>query len=269
MPRLQWRLGFASLLSLVLAAGVSGQQAADVRSADTGVASPAPPDGPGIEALTGLWDYNATESLNVATGRPEQDPAAARRSTPGAMPGQPAPGRGRGPSPGAVPSGGYGGSGSGGNGPGGAGFGGGFGADDPAREQAIRYRQMLASENRALLRDLMEVPETLDIQSSDASVTLTDDLDRSLTFPTDRTKRKYHLSASDFEASAWWDGRQLIKDIEGARGFRMSETYYLSQDGRRLFVIVRLGQGKPDEPVVGANRVYDRIERSTGPGRTR
>jgi hypothetical protein len=259
MPRIHWRLGLTSLLCLA-AATVSGQQAGDVRAAAPG---PPPegvgtlPEGPGLEAFSGLWDYNAAESLDVATKRPEQDPSAARRSTPGAT------GRVVGQPPPRARAGGSAGDTGGGLG----GFG--AGTDDPAREQAKRYRQQLAAENRALVRDLMEVPETLKITSSTSSVTMTDDLERSLTFPTDMTKRKYQLSASTFDATARWDGRKLVKDIEGPRGFRLSETYFLSQDGQRLFVIVRLGEGKPDEPAVGANRVYDRVERTPAGGGAR
>ena len=42
----------------------------------------------------------------------------------------------------------------------------------------------------------------------------------------------------------------------------MSETYFVADDSRRLFVIIRLGDQtkKPPPPVSGANRVYDRID---------
>jgi hypothetical protein len=52
----------------------------------------------------------------------------------------------------------------------------------------------------------------------------------------------------------------MRKSIEGIYGFRMSETYFLSPDGRRLFVMVRVGQPRRDAPQVGFNRVYDRVE---------
>ena len=44
----------------------------------------------------------------------------------------------------------------------------------------------------------------------------------------------------------------------------MREIYFLSEDGKRLFVIVRVGDPKgkdPEAPVVGVNRVYDRVDR--------
>ena len=50
-------------------------------------------------------------------------------------------------------------------------------------------------------------------------------------------------------------------DMEAARGFKMFQTAFLSDDGNRLFVIIRVGEQKKDVPVVGVNRVYDRQRR--------
>jgi hypothetical protein len=41
----------------------------------------------------------------------------------------------------------------------------------------------------------------------------------------------------------------------------MFETYFLSDDGNRLFVIIRIGEQTKNAPVVGVNRVYDRDRR--------
>ena len=60
------------------------------------------------------------------------------------------------------------------------------------------------------------------------------------------------------------DGSHLRKEIEGAYGFRMTETYFLSADGSRMFVVVRVGLQKKDSPIVGFDRVYDRIEGGGG-----
>ena len=43
----------------------------------------------------------------------------------------------------------------------------------------------------------------------------------------------------------------------------MSETYVLCEDGKRLFVIIRIGDPRRPETMAGVNRVYDRI--STAP----
>ncbi len=62
----------------------------------------------------------------------------------------------------------------------------------------------------------------------------------------------------------------MKKEIEGAFGFRMSETYFVGDDNRRLFIIIRLGDQtkKPPPPVSGANRVYDRIDAASPSGGT-
>ena len=39
----------------------------------------------------------------------------------------------------------------------------------------------------------------------------------------------------------------------------MTEIYFLSRDGQRLFVFLRVAKARPDGPTVGANRVYDRV----------
>jgi hypothetical protein len=116
---------------------------------------------------------------------------------------------------------------------------------------------------RALVRDLMEVPEQLLVSVDDEKVVFTDDLERTQSFPADGSKNEYKLSASTFDVRASWSGVQFRKEIEGARGFRMVETYFLSSDATRLFVILRLGDDPPpdDMPVNGVNRVYDRVAR--------
>ncbi len=75
-------------------------------------------------------------------------------------------------------------------------------------------------------------------------MTFVDDLERTLSYPTDGTKQRYHLAASSFDAEVQWDGSQLRKRIQGAFGFRMTETYFLSSDGQRLFVVIRVGEQK-------------------------
>jgi hypothetical protein len=190
-------------------------------------------------AFAGVWRYNDKESINAQTGRPELGPQAGGRRPAGPPSRQP-----QVSGPGAsVPSGngGYGGSG-GGN----------------WRSDPFALTPFAMAEYRGFVRDLMEVPFELTIRVATDAVTFIDDLDRELTFPTDGRKQKYQLSASRFEARARWEGPRLFKDVEAAHGFKMREEYFLSQDGRRLFAILRIGEPRKDGPVVGVNRVYDR-----------
>ena len=190
--------------------------------------------------FAGLWDYNATESVNAATGRPEQAPqSATQRGTGGAGGGAPRGGRGGVPS--SAPS-----SRGGAFGPPGGGVGVGPTPD-------------MARESRNLARDLLEVPETLDIKVTPSAISFTDDLARERTYPTDGSTQRYQMGAARYEAKVNWAGSQLRKVIEGRYGFKMTETYFLSPDAKRLFVIIRVGDPKPDDPIVGVNRVYDRM----------
>lgn len=203
------------------------------------------------DQFNGLWAYNQDESVDAATGRPELGPTGAN----------PRGGRENGGRAGSRGGGGFGGGGGGGRGGGGGGFGGGgFGGDEyrPPSGAAI-----ISSINRSLRRDLLEVPQTLSINVEPDAVTLSDDLERAYTFPTDRSKHDYIMSAAKFDARARWDDARFVMEIEAARGFKMLQTYLVSSDGRRLFVVIRLGDQPPPEgvPVNGVNRVYDRVAR--------
>ena len=246
------------VLTLCLTGGsvfAVGQQQPSASSPRT--VSSAAPQPSVLEGLSGLWDYNAELSVDAATGRPEQAPrsAAARQvappvSTPAVRP--PATGGG---APAATNPGGSsaGGTSAGGNSGGNGGAVSTF--DEARRAMAI----LLAAERRTLLRDLLEVPEKLTIRAAAGSVSITDDLKRERVYATDGKKRKYQLSAATYEATGGWQDSAFRKEIHGSNNFKMTETYILSEDGKRLFVIIRIGDPKRPETMAGVNRVYDRI----------
>jgi len=211
-----------------------------------------------IEDLSGRWKYNPEQSVNAATGRLETARAANDRRGAGAGGGGP---RGGG---GGIGGGGFGfpsvpgglsEPGNGGLAGGGGGGGGGFGGNLPP-SVALNMYQL----SRDTLRDLMEIPPGLSFTVTESSVTWTDDLDRSLTFPTDGRKQKYMLGAATFEARTSWDGPKLKIDIAGPNSLKLNQTLFLSEDGSRLFVIIRVGQPEKGEPPTGVNRVYDRVK---------
>jgi len=200
------------------------------------------------EMFVGMWDYNAEESVNAATGRPEQSPRSATQPNAGGQQG--GGGAARMPLPRPTPGGSTA-----------DGWTAGVSSNRVAGTGGGAYRppEMLLRENRDLARDLLEIPEALTISISPGRVTFTDDLERERTYPTDGSRNKYRLAASRFNAKLTWEGGQLHKEIDGGLGFKMTERYFLSPDGRRLFVIVRIERNRPDGPVVGADRVYDRV----------
>jgi hypothetical protein len=174
--------------------------------------------------------YNANESIDVATGKPEQGPKGVpARST-------------RTVAPRPVPS------------DGGADR---MGGPDQGRQSEFGPSPLALRASRDLMRDLLEVAQSLDLKIAPNAVTMTDDIDRSRTYPTDGSRQHYRLGGSEFNARAQWRDSQLRKDIDAAFGFKMTEVYYLSDDGQRLFVILRVA-GAPKNAPIGANRVYDR-----------
>jgi hypothetical protein len=178
--------------------------------------------------FVGVWDYNAEHSINIVTGRPEQNPRGAppprnvlapRVAPPPAQAGD-------------VPQ---------------------------ERETPFSPSVQAIREARDMARDLLEVPETLAFDIADTSVTITDDLERVRTYPTDGSRGRYRLGASEFSARVRWEDGRLRRDIEGTFGFRISETYFLSDDANRLFVIVRVGEPGRGRRAPGFDRVYDRV----------
>jgi hypothetical protein len=244
------RLVMRTAFSLVLAVGASvALQSAPQTPQE--IKPPATPtvssDAPGQEFFAGDWDYNSDDSVDAATGRREQGPRSAtqRRGLPGSG----------GVRSGPNPNNPYGGGGFGGGSGGSGGFGGGGG-------MMPGFGMVYVNPLRDLRRDLMEVPEAFRISVTTEAVTFTDDLDRERTYPTNGRKQKYQLGAAVFDAKVRWDGHQLKKEIVGEENFRMQETYFLSTDGNRLFVILRLGDPQRLEknaPPDGVNRVYDRV----------
>jgi hypothetical protein len=181
--------------------------------------------------FAGVWMYNAHESIDVATGKPEQGPKGVpARST-------------RTVAPRPVPSDGAD----------------RMGGPDQGRQSEFGPSPLALRASRDLMRDLLEVAQSLDLKIAPNAVTMTDDIDRSRTYPTDGSRQHYRLGGSEFNARVQWRDSQLRKDIDAAFGFKMTEVYYLSDDGQRLFVILRVA-GAPRNAPIGANRVYDRAE---------
>jgi hypothetical protein len=201
------------------------------------------------EDFAGVWDYNADESIDIRTGRPEQRPRSAtqRGST-----GTPA---SRGTSGGS-----RGGSGTGDPAGGGGGFGGGDGGGRGGNIPMTGPTPAMMREARDMARDLLEVAERLTIKVGEKDVAITDDLDRQRTYVTDNRKERHQIAASRFDVRTEWRDSQLIQQIEGAFDFKMSQTFFLSADGRRLFLMVRVGEPRRNVPQAGFNRVYDRVE---------
>lgn len=197
-------------------------QEAPVPDAGEAAAPRAPGD------FSGLWEYNAEQSVNVATGRTETARAAQERV-----------GIGRGLAATSLPS----------------------PMDVSSSASAVRAGlYTIYMTRRDTRRDLMEIAPALQLSASPDSLIVTDDLDRQLAFPLDGSKQNYQLGAALFDARTYWENDQIRMDIAGPDGLRMSETWLLSEDGSKLFLIIRVGEPEKDARPVGVNRVYDRVQ---------
>jgi len=226
------KLLFAFAITVAVGVCVSAQQ------------TPAPPAAAPVlprpnPAMSGVWDYNDALSVDAATGRPEQAPLSAtqrpRRGPTTAIDGTAA--AASGPAAGGRSTSGA--------------------VDEFERTAMLAF----LAERRALVRDLLEVPELLRIRVTNDSVIFTDDLLRERTYPVNGKMQKYQIGAARFEARASWEGAQFRKDIEASNGFKMTELYLLSEDGKRLHVVIRLGDPKRPETGIGVNRIYDKVAR--------
>ena len=237
-PRTMVLPGLIVVLTVLCVPAVFGQASSSFVSPQPGVSSPP------LDLFAGIWAYNEDESLNAATGRQERSPrSAAQRSPVGRGAGAGASGRATPALPSAE-------SGRAAMGP----------RIAPALNGQLGPTVAMIQENRSLTRDLLEVPESLSISLSPGQITFVDDLFREHVYPTTGEKARYQLGAARFNAALEWSGPQLVKRIEASDGFRMTETYFLSEDGKRLFVILRIGSNRKNAPIMGVNRVYDRVD---------
>jgi hypothetical protein len=222
----------------------AGQDHASAASSESPASVSNSTSSPDTERFEGLWVYNEEESVNAATGRQERSPRSATQRVPlGGRAGSSVTASRPATAPSAAAAGRAG-----------------IGPAVSGLSGQIGPTVAMIQENRSLARDLLEVPETLSISLAPEAVTFIDDLERMRVYATTGERSRYQLGAARFNAALEWSGPQLVKRIDGADGFRMTETYFLSEDGRRLFVIVRVGSDRKNAPVMGVNRVYDRID---------
>jgi hypothetical protein len=215
-------LSLAVVGMVLVAAPVEAQTGATKAAVSTAAAS---------VAMTGLWKYNENESVDASTGRRETAHAANDRVGVGSVSG------------GAAPSGA-------------------IGPEAMYAEFIDEAMYMRIAEQRATLRDLLEIPQWLRIDVTAAAVSISDDLERQLVFPLDGKRRKYQLGAAIFDGKASWNRGQLRIEIEGRTGPSMMETWFLNETGSKLFQVIRVEAppGDRDRRPAGINRVYDRAK---------
>jgi len=135
-----------------------------------------------------------------------------------------------------------------------------FGASDPMlASPGSSYSALDIATLRSAMRDLLETAERLSFGLGDDAVTITDDLNRALTFATTGKKERRQLAATEFDAKTKWSGEALTQDVT-VWNFAMTEVYLPKQDNEELLVSIRIVKPNFQPPIKDISRVYTRIK---------
>jgi hypothetical protein len=114
-------------------------------------------------------------------------------------------------------------------------------------------------ELRSAMRDLLEVAERLSFRVSTDSVTITDDLDRALTFATSGNKEKRQLAATEFNVRTRFSGGALTQLVT-VDELMLTEVYLPSEDGSEMLVSITVDKPEFQPPLKNIMRVYTRVD---------
>jgi hypothetical protein len=112
---------------------------------------------------------------------------------------------------------------------------------------------------KSAMRDLLEVAESLSFRISPDSVTITDDLQRALTFATSGTKEKRQLAATEFNVRTRFTGGALTQQMT-VDELVLTEVYLPSEDGRDMLVSISVDKPDFQPPLKAIMRVYTRAD---------
>lgn len=113
------------------------------------------------------------------------------------------------------------------------------------------------------MRDLLEAPERLTITATETMVIITTGDGRTTRLAPDGSKIKDE--STGIERRSRWEAGKLVSEISGVPGGRVTETYSVQPDSRRLEVVVEMaggdgrqnGRGPRPESRGPRRRVYD------------
>jgi hypothetical protein len=151
-------------------------------------------------------------------------------------------------------SGGPGGSGGGGRRGGGGGFGGGGGRGGGGGGRGGGGNPEDLQRRREALRDIMRVPDRMTITRTESMVIITTGDGRTTRLATDGSKVKDE--STGIERKTRWDRDQLVTEISGVQGGKITETYAVNPESHRLMVTVDAAGARGDAPSP-RHRVYD------------
>ena len=193
-------------------------------------------------SLAGAWQFNRADSDD-----PRQVVRAAERKPADNFPN----GGNGGTSPGGgYPGGGYPGGGYPGGGyPGGPFPGQGQGGNGPRRTSGNDI------EDNPKIQPLLRPSGSLTIELKDPEVDVSDEQSNMLVFFTDGRQLQKSQYGNRQEIAARWNGARLESEEKSPLGGKMSRTYELAPDGRKLYETVNIDNGKKTPIVI--RYVYD------------
>jgi len=105
------------------------------------------------------------------------------------------------------------------------------------------------------MQPLIHPSDSLSIDLKNPEVDVTDDRFKKLTLYTDGRQLPKKIDEDHPEIAAHWNGSQLVSEEKGPLGGKMSRTFELSGDGRRLYETLNIDHGKKSPLVI--RYVYD------------
>ncbi len=106
------------------------------------------------------------------------------------------------------------------------------------------------------MQPLIHPSETLTVNLKNSEVDVTDDQFNKLILYTDGRQLPKPTDSTHQKVAAHWNGSQLVSDEKSPLGGKMSRTFELSQDGRKLYETLHIDNGRAKTPLV-IRYVYD------------
>jgi hypothetical protein len=100
------------------------------------------------------------------------------------------------------------------------------------------------------MQPLIYPSTSLDIELKNSEVAVTDDQFHKLILYTDGRQLQKSTDNNHQEVAAHWNGSQLVSDEKSPLGGKMSRTFELSQDGRKLHESLQIDNGRSKTPIV-------------------
>jgi hypothetical protein len=202
-------------------------------------AKPEAPKLPGRKTLAGPWKMNRDDS---------DDPRQKLRASEGSSGGNNGGNSGGRGNPGGYPGGNPGGYPGGGRGgwPGG-------GGGSPSGGSRNSGQDL---EDNPKLQELVYPSQSLNIELKNPEIDVTDDQSHKLLLYTDGRKLQKFTDSNQQEVLAHWSGSELVSDEKSPLGGKMSRTFELADDGRKLHETLSIENGRSERPVI-IRYVYD------------